>query len=267
MMQLENTLVGGDFLVLRPLAMGGMGGVYVARQQSTGQQRALKIMHPTLVQDPRLRERFEQEARVGAQVPSHHVVQVIAAGVDRDLGVPWIAMELLSGEDLGAHMRRRGPIPLSEVLPIFRQICHALTAAHSVGIVHRDVKPENIFLANLQAADTQWQVKVLDFGIAKLLADAAQSATSQVGTPLWMAPEQSDASRMVSPTADVWSLGLIAYRLLTGQFYWRSANQEGAPLSALFKELLIDPIVPASARAAEQGVSALLPPGFDEPSI
>jgi len=85
---LQNTVIGGDFRILKPLASGGMGSVYVAQQLSTGQHRALKLMHPTLVANPRSRDRFEQEARVGGQVPSEHVVQVIGAGVDPALGVP-----------------------------------------------------------------------------------------------------------------------------------------------------------------------------------
>jgi len=263
MLQLEGTVIGGDFRVLRPLASGGMGGVYVAEQLSTGQQRALKIMHATLVANPRMRERFAQEARVGAQVQSQHVVQVIGAGVDPQHGVPWLAMELLHGEDLGHLAARRRVLPLTEVVPIFRQLCHALGAAHDAGIVHRDIKPENIFLANVQSSDSSLQVKVLDFGIAKLVADAQQSATGQIGTPLWMAPEQSDQHQHITPAADVWALGLLAFRLLTGKFYWRVANEESGPLSALFRETIMDPIIRASERAREYGVDAALPAGFD----
>jgi tRNA A-37 threonylcarbamoyl transferase component Bud32 len=262
-MQLVGSTLGGDFRIVSSLGRGGMGEVFVAEQLSTGQKRAIKIMHPTLVQDPRLRERFEQEARVGAQVQSEHVVRVIAAGVDNALGIPWLAMELLNGEDLGAFAKRRGPLPLPEVIPIFRQLCHALGAAHDGNIVHRDVKPENVFLASVQSADSHWQVRVLDFGIAKLMADARQSATAQVGTPLWMAPEQSDATQPVLPAADVWSLGLIAFWLLTGRSYWKTANLAEPALTALFRETLFDPIVPATERARELGISLALPAGFD----
>jgi hypothetical protein len=257
-MELTNTVFGGDFRVERPLAEGGMGGVYVAQQLSTGLSRALKVMHPALVTDPAMRERFAQEARIGGRVASEHVVQVIAAGIDPNLGVPWIAMELLDGEDLGALSARRGPLPLSEVVPIFRQLCHALGAAHAASIVHRDVKPENVFLANVKSSSSTWVVKVLDFGIAKLAADAQQSSTRGIGTPLWMAPEQTE-SQAPSAAADVWSLGLLAFFLLTGHYYWRAAS--GGGLSALMREILVDPLTPASGRAAEVG--AVLPAGFD----
>ncbi len=259
-MDLTNAVLGGDFRVERPLAEGGMGGVYLAQQLSTGLPRALKVMHPTLVSDPAMRDRFAQEARIGGTVPSEHVVQVIAAGIDTNLGVPWLAMELLDGEDLAALSARRGALPLTEVVPIFRQLCHALGAAHSVGIVHRDVKPENVFLANVKSSSSTWQLKVLDFGIAKLAANA-QSGTRGLGTPLWMAPEQTE-SQTPSPAADVWSLGLLAFYLLSGgKSYWRTADGPASGLSALMREILIDPLPPASVRAAELGVA--LPPGFD----
>lgn len=263
-MDLVGRLIGRDYRLERELARGGMGGVWLAEQLSTGQKRALKVMHPTLVAEPRMRERFEQEARVGGRVPSEHVVEVIAAGVDAELGIPWLAMELLQGEDLGQLASRMGQVPIFDLVPIFRQLCHALGAAHSVGIVHRDVKPENVFLAEVQSSDVSRQVKVLDFGIAKLVADAKESGTGQVGTPLWMAPEQSDSRAQITPRVDVWPLGLMAFRLLTGRHYWRTANDVGAGLSALLREALVEPIVPASDRARELGVEAYLPPGFDE---
>lgn len=262
-MRLEGAVIGGDFRLERELARGGMGGVWIAEQLSTGQQRAVKLMHPTLIAQGRMRERFEQEARVGARIPSEHVVEVIAAGVDPEMGIPWLAMELLRGEDLAAFAARRGPLPAHELLPIFRQLCHALGAAHSVGVVHRDVKPENVFLANVHSAEASRQVKVLDFGIAKLAAEAKESGTGQVGTPLWMAPEQSEQHAAITPAADVWALGLIAFRLLSGRPYWRTANDPSATLSALFRETLMEPLVPASERARELGVEAFLPPGFD----
>ncbi len=262
-MLVAGATVGGDFRVERELARGGMGGVWVVEQISTGQRRALKVMHPTLVAEPRMRERFEQEARIGGQVPSEHVVEVIAAGVDPRMGIPWLAMELLQGEDLGALAQRCGPMPFSELLPVFRQLCHALGAAHSVGIVHRDIKPENVFLAEVHSATASRQVKVLDFGIAKLAAEAKDSGTGQVGTPLWMAPEQSDPRAAITPAVDVWALGLLAFRLLTGSHYWRTANDPSANLSALFRETLMEAMAPASDRAREYGMQQALPTGFD----
>jgi TPR repeat protein/serine/threonine protein kinase len=252
-----------DYRVIRPLSEGGMGAVYVVEQLSTGNQRALKLMHPQLVQDVRLRQRFEQEAHVGARVESDHAVQVLAAGVDDDTGFPFLVMELLKGEDLAAALARRGTFSPYETREIFAQLCHALAAAHAVGVVHRDLKPDNIFLAASHREGASFTVKVLDFGIAKVMAEAQTRQTAAMGTPLWMAPEQTTPSATIGPQTDVWALGLIAFRMLTGRVYWLSGNSEDASTATLMREILIEPVVPASERATQLGVGALLPPGFD----
>src|SRR5579884_198667 len=135
-----------DFRIVRPLAEGGMGAVYVAEQVSTGKVRALKVMHPQLAADARSRERFTQEARVGARIASDHVVEILGAGVDEATGTPWLAMELLEGEDLATLMKRRGSFSPAEVWALLDQLGQALTAAHAAGVVHRDLKPENLFI-------------------------------------------------------------------------------------------------------------------------
>ncbi|WP_437893988.1 protein kinase domain-containing protein [Sorangium sp. So ce124] len=254
----------GEFRIVRPLSAGGMGAVYIAEQASTGKLRALKLMHPQLCADARLRERFEQEARVGALVESDHVVQVIGAGVDAASGVPWLAMELLEGEDLSQRMKRSGLLPAQDVHEIFRQLCHALGAAHRAGVVHRDMKPQNVFLAKTQSATARWSVKVLDFGIAKIAAEASTMATASLGTPLWMAPEQTDARGQISPATDVWALGLIAFALLTGRMYWRAANDPmGTAMPVLLREILFEPIDPASVRATALGRAGCIVHPFD----
>lgn len=259
----SGAVLGGDFRIERQLGAGGMGAVYVAEQLSTGRRRALKLMHPSLVSDAKLRERFEQEARVGARISSDHVVQVIAAGVDEATGSPFIAMELLDGEDLSTTMARRGALPPEDVRQILQPVCHALGAAHAVGIVHRDLKPENIFLLHTQDVQRSFDVKLLDFGIAKLTADARTMATSAVGTPLWMAPEQTDPRSKIAPTADVWPLGLLVFSMLTGRPYWRVASESGVSVPALMREILFETIDAASVRAVELGVEVPLPVGFD----
>ena len=259
------TTFANDYRVVRPLASGGMGTVYVAEQLSTGKQRALKLMHAELAWDARLRERFVQEARVGANIDSEHVVEVVGAGIDQATGTPWLAMEMLDGLDLAAMVEQRGPLPVGEVREIMSQLCHALAAAHRSGIVHRDLKPQNIFVARSRQQNVTFKVKVLDFGIAKVVAAArgTSAATSVVGTPLWMAPEQTDPNGFVSPACDVWALGLIAFRLLTARWYWAQAVGEASSVMTLMREVLFEPIVPASARAAQFGVAHLVPPGFD----
>src|SRR5262249_52387429 len=156
-------------------------------QLSTGKPRALKLMLPELVQKPELRMRFEREARIGASIRSEHVVEVIGAGVDAATGTPWLAMELLSGEHLGARVERQGPLDGGPAPELLGAPCHALAAAHQVGVVHRDLKPENVFLAEVSRLRAPWTVKILDFGIASVVNDAKTTSArtrGALGTPL-----------------------------------------------------------------------------------
>jgi serine/threonine protein kinase/ferredoxin/hemoglobin-like flavoprotein len=257
-----DTVIGDDFRILRRLGEGGMGVVFEAVQLTTGHHRALKIMHAPFAMDLRARERFEQEARIGARVSSDHVVQVVAAGIDERSRMPWLAMELLQGQDLEHYVRERGPMSLADTALIMGQVTHALAAAHDVEIVHRDIKPDNVFLSVSRVVGVPFMVKILDFGIAKLRS-SARSATLAVGTPGYMAPEQTQSSEDIGPPADIWPLGLMVFRMLTGSWFWR-ASAEDTSISALWREMLVDPIPTASERVAELGLPNVLPPGFDD---
>ncbi|MCC7538746.1 MAG: serine/threonine protein kinase [Deltaproteobacteria bacterium] len=253
--------IGGEFRVVRPLAAGGMGSVYVAEQRGTGKLRALKTLHAPIATDAAAVERFVREAHVGASIASEHVVEVIGAGVDAQTGIAFIAMELLEGETLEARVLARGPMPPGEVALVFRQLAHALSAAHRAGIVHRDLKPQNVVLVHARRGDSPFTVKILDFGIAKLIESATSAGNSQViGSPPWMAPEQLDAGAPITPATDVWSLGLIAFFLLTSRVYWRGAT---ASIPTLVAEIVLAPLAPASERARELGASPLPPYAFD----
>ena len=210
-----------------------------------------------------MRRRFEQEARAGARIESDYVVNVIAAGVDGPTGMPWIAMELLDGEDLGDHLARTGRMATGETLEVFRMLCHAVAAAHDAGIVHRDLKPENVFLAKARRPGEAFTLKVLDFGIARAAADVRATGTAALGTPLWMAPEQTARGPRITPATDVWALGLIAFYLLTGSWYWRTAHLDSPSITEFLRELTLEPLDPASVRAADLGLG-VLPAGFDE---
>jgi formylglycine-generating enzyme required for sulfatase activity len=260
----DGALFTANFRVLRPLSEGGMGQVYVIEQLSTGERRALKLMQASLVADPKARERFAQEARVGAQIRSEHVIKVIDAGVED--GTPWLAMELLEGLSLDGYAaslpERR--VQVGEVQQLFRQLCHGLGAAHRQNIVHRDLKPENLFRAESHSADRDFLLKILDFGIAKIKREADTGGpTAAIGSPLWMAPEQLDNDSSVSPATDVWALGLIAFWLLTGKSYWVTPGRPGASMAKLITEIVTKPFPTASERAAELDVVGLLPPWFD----
>lgn len=240
-----------------------MGSVFVVEQLSTGARRALKLMHPALVSSPKLRERFEQEARVGARIPSDHVVAVLSAGIDDASGMPWLVMELLEGEDLAAAAARRGAFSPPEVVELFEQLGHGLGAAHALGIVHRDIKPENVFLASPRRAGIKYTLKILDFGIAKVAAEAKSTHTMSLGTPLWMAPEQARDSAHIGPATDVWALGLLAFWMLTGVPYWLAASAPTPVLDHLMRELLHEPLPAPTARADALARRGAIPLAFD----
>jgi serine/threonine protein kinase len=255
-------IFASDFRLLQPLGQGGMGAVYVAEQRSTGQLRAIKILRHEFQADLAMRARFEQEARIGARILSAHVAQIIAAGVDSTTGYPWICMELLNGATLEQRYPLGVPVPPGELRVMMEQLGHGLGAAHREGIVHRDLKPENIFLARSPVAGLPFLLKLLDFGIARALSDS-RPGTTALGSPYWMAPEQIQGNRAATPATDVWALGLLAYRLATGQLYWKALRRGDESPMLVFQELADPARVAPSQRLREQQAPAALPEGFD----
>lgn len=211
----EGLLIAGKFRLLRPLAKGGMGSVWAAKHVSLDVPVAVKFMDPRYADLDDLRARFEREAKAAAQLRMPNVVQILDYGVEHD--TPYIVMEFLCGEDLGARLAREGRLSVRDTVAILAQVCKALRRAHDEGIVHRDLKPANIFLI---VQDDELLVKVLDFGIAKVLrSDAGGDATKTgdvMGSPAYMSPEQVRGLRQIDHRTDLWSLGVIAYRALTG---------------------------------------------------
>lgn len=255
-------IFANDYRVMERLAVGGMGIVYVVENIHVGGRWALKIMHPELVRDPELRSRFAQEARAPARIRSDHIVKVMAAGVTDEHDQPYYIMELLEGLTLAEWIELRGPLSRVDAIQFFKQLFHAISLAHNEKIVHRDLKPANIFMADAQSANSSFNVKVLDFGIAKVIAEAKTARTQVLGSAAWMAPEQTQSNSAIGPQADVWALGLIAFFVLTGHSYWQSVTRQ-QPYEAILRELLLDPLQWASARAKEYGCAQLLPDGFD----
>ena len=251
------TVFAGKYRVIKLLGRGGVGAVYLAEQLATGARRALKLMSPGIT-EPRLHALFEQEARISHRVPSEHVVEVVDAGVDEG-GTPWLSMEFLEGEDLGARLARDGALEPDLAETVLAQICHGLAAAHQVGIVHRDIKPENVFLARVHNVHAELAVKILDFGIARIIAERPSQSTIPIGTPAWMAPEQMTGDE-AGPAVDVWALGLLAFQVLTGKSYWLT---HGRQVGVVMREVMFAPLEPASARAAQLGCAGALPHGFD----
>ncbi|WP_438003999.1 protein kinase [Sorangium sp. So ce321] len=255
----EGAVFAGRYRLGRVIGVGGMGAVYEAVHLETNRRRALKLMHPTLFESPNLRERFQREAKIAADVESEFIVEVFDAGIDEQTRMPFLVMELLRGEDLDHRIERLGRLSALEVVTYLHQAALALDRTHKAAIVHRDLKPENIFLT--QREDGQPRVKILDFGIAKLVAETSSAgrATHGVGTPIYMAPEQFDGAALSSAT-DVYALGMVAYTLLVGASYWVKEEKTGNLLAILAAASRGKP-EPASARAAASGVA--LAPAFD----
>ena len=253
------TILAGRYRVLRPLGKGGMGAVYLVQHLHTDQQLALKVLHATVVTDELALTRFRREARAPARVNSDHVVQVTDADVAPELGgVPFLVMEWLRGRDLEELAAERTGLPAADVVMYLRQVARALDKAHVLGIIHRDLKPENLFLTTRE--DGTPCVKILDFGIAKLKETGDEGAnfkatgTGQIfGTPLYMSPEQTTAELdKVGPQTDVWALGIIAHRLLTGTEPWNAPT-----LTALISQIAFLPLPVPSQHGHDLG------PGFD----
>ena len=247
----------GRFRVERAIGRGGMGAVYEVVEESSGQRLALKVLAPQLVAEKSHRERFAREATITATISSPKVVRVIEAGVDAETDTPWLTMDLLLGESLAAFVRVHGKLDAKTAVTVLGQVAEALGAAHAAGVIHRDLKPDNVFV--VRAPDGTLDVKVLDFGIAKFASETGMRTTGALGSPLWMAPEEAKKS-VLTPAADVWAFGLLAFYVLTGRELWRSATGGGSIAQAM-NEVLIEPLPNPMLRASAAGVS--LPVAFE----
>ena len=237
-----------------------MGAVYEAESLADGSVVALKLSALGAGTDGRARRRFEREAEAARKIESAHVARALASGEDPVTGSAWIAFELASGPTLDVYVREHARLPLETAARLLAGLGDALAAAHRAGVVHRDLKPENL---RVEERSSGPHLLVLDFGIAKEFAGLDVSATAPgLGTPLWVAPEQSREGYVAAPSADVWAFGLVAFFVLTGRLYWVHAA-DASSLADLALELLRSPLEPASVRARALGVTTPLPPGFD----
>jgi serine/threonine protein kinase len=214
-------LVAGKYQVLGLIGRGGMGSVWEGRHTSLGTRVAIKFIDPEYVESKEACARFVTEARAAATIQSKHAIQIFDHGVTDD-GRPYMVMELLLGEPLDKRIERLGTIPLRETARIIGHVCRALQRAHDAGIIHRDLKPENIFLVRTPDDDDE-VAKVLDFGIAKIKAPPGEEGLSSstktgavLGTPYYMSPEQARGLRNIDHRSDLWSLGVIAHKCVTG---------------------------------------------------
>jgi len=212
-------VLAGKYRVERVLGVGGMGVVVAARHLQLDERVALKFLLPTACVDVEAVARFVREARAAAKIKNEHVARVTDVG-QLENGFPYMVMEYLEGQDLASWLGQRGALPIEQAVDFVLQACEALAEAHSLSIVHRDLKPANLFCQ--QKPDGSVSIKVLDFGISKVL-DASVSGsnmtktTAFLGSPLYMSPEQLQQSKGVDTRTDIWSLGIILYELVTGR--------------------------------------------------
>ena len=212
----------GNYRIIEILGKGGMGTVYLAEHPALGRRAAVKVLDPELTSKPEMTERFFNEARAANEIGHPGIVEVSDFGT-LPSGEPYIVMEFLRGQSLAARMRAAGRLPVTTALEIAAQAADALGAAHRKNVVHRDLKPDNLFLVPDARRPGREQVKILDFGIAKLAqrpasAGGAVTRTGTVmGTPQYMSPEQCRATKDVDQRSDVYSLGIILYEMLAGE--------------------------------------------------
>jgi len=250
-------LLAGKYLIERRLGQGGMGTVFAATHVQLREAVALKCLRPHVAHNPAMVARFVREARAAVRIKSEHVARVLDVG-SLPTGEPFMVMELLSGQDLHRVSAERGPLPAAEAALYVAHACDAVAEAHLYGIVHRDLKPANLFLT--RRADGSPLVKVLDFGISKVADedDVNLTATTDVlGSPLYMSPEQIRSPKDVDARSDVWALGAILYKLLTGRAAFAAQSSSASlakivadPPPSLRAELPAAPPSTPSARAA-----------------
>jgi hypothetical protein len=214
-------LLAGRYEVLEPIGRGGMSLVFRGLDTTLGREVAVKIVSLAQSPDqvlPNLRERFRREAASAARIQHPNVVGIFDYGTDPELELDFIIMELLTGRDLKEELRRNPVLPQPEALRILMDAARGIAAGHRAGIIHRDVKPANIFLAGVDEIEA---VRILDFGIAKPLGDDPEHALTTIGhlphSPAYASPEQIAGTTQLTATSDVYQLGLIGYELLAGQ--------------------------------------------------
>jgi serine/threonine-protein kinase len=246
-------IIADRYRLEEPLGHGAMGKIWRAQHLGFNGSVALKFLDPAIADNPDTFNRFLLEAHAAAAVRSAHVVQILDCGIDGS--APYISMELLHGETLDKRLRAR-PLTVPELDKVMREVAEAVDNAHRLGVIHRDLKPTNIFIAREREREI---TKVLDFGIAKIIdpsldrdSAALTSSGMLLGTPHYMSPEQARGSRGVDYRADLWALAVLAYECLTGQLPFQGGSMG---------DILVQ-ICTEEAPTPSQLVD--VPPGFDE---
>jgi len=251
------TIFAGDYTIKKPLFEGDDRAVYLAEQKSTGREVALKVLSPELLPDDAARARFQEEAKVGGKVGTIHVLDVRDVGIDATTGLPWVATELLEGENLGKRVAREKKFPLGDWDELLSQVLHGLAAVHAVGVSHGSLNDDSIFLAKSAEVNEAFRVELLDFGMPRL---AQMKSVSEASRVAWAAPEQLTGGAAGAP-ADVWAAGLLTFLALTGKHYFKATD--GGDVAALEREIKAGAVEGATARARALGFTGDLPRSFD----
>jgi serine/threonine-protein kinase len=267
--ELIGKVFGGVYRVVDRLGVGGMGVVYRVEHVNLKKEFALKVLGQVAADHPDAVERFRQEAVSASHIEHDNIVDIITLDATPD-GNLYIVMELLRGESLADAIHRDAPFAVERALPIFYQICHALHAAHSAGIIHRDMKPENVFLTKKSDAEF---VKILDFGISKIHAAEHErvriTKTGHVlGTPLYMSPEQAKGESGLDQRVDIYSLGVMLFEMLQGeppfsgdnyfQLIWKHANEAPPEVTADVPQGLREAVRQALSKRPDERYDTML---------
>src|SRR5208337_2093774 len=238
-------VLGGRYEILELLGQGGMGAVYKARDREVDRLVALKVIRPELAGHPDILRRFKQELILARQVTHKNVVRIFDLGTAD--GRKFITMDFIEGRDLKSIINERGSIPAAEAVPIVQQICRGLEAAHTEGVVHRDLKPQNVMV------DDAGRVWLMDFGLARSMELSGLTRTGVLmGTPDYMSPEQARAEK-VDARSDLFSVGIIFFEMLTGRLPFQADTLMAKLLQRVQQRAVpvteIDPTIPPDVSA------------------
>lgn len=236
----------GRYRVLNVLGHGGMGIVFRAEDPQLCRLVALKVMLPRWASEPTAKDRFLREARAAAKLQSDHIVTIYEVGEEN--GLPYLAMELLTGRSLEQALHDENRLPRTQAVEVARQVARGLADAHAAGLIHRDIKPANLWLQSMSHG--QWRVKILDFGLVCAIGDESRMTHhgAIVGTPAFMAPEQARGDNDIDQRADLFSLGCVLYLLCTGQLPFSAATTVGTLVAIVTQKPVsprrLDPSLP-----------------------